>query len=743
MTVAQPDQPALASSQRPRHHVLKTALATLLADIPVHPLSLRFTDRELEERYRHELFVAYLPVMRLAMLLGFLLYQGFIVFDYFVVPQAITAAWIIRFGLIGPLLLGTLLFSFHPRFEDLHQGLFCVVAGSAGLGICALMALSPPPGNHLYSVGLIIVVIYGFHFIRVRFLYATAIAWLFFAAHLTQLTVVSTVEQAVLIGSLSLLATTNLVEMIVGYVQELYIRRDFLHQSRLADSEQRLRNIAANIPGSVFRCIRRSNSTFDVRYMSQGLRRVFDRSPETVMSTPEEWNRWLHPEDVRGWDELLRSFSDADTPVSHECRLIGDNGAMKWMRMNARSHRRANGDIVWDGIMLDITDLKAREAELQQAQKMEALGQLTGGVAHDFNNLLTVISGNLQLIAEDSEPDTETHEMADEALAAVDQGQALTRQLLAFARRQSLDPSSLDLSALVFGMTAMLRRTLGQGVDIRTSLPEGMPAILADRAHLQNAILNLALNAKDAMNGAGTLTLAVEAATLDAAYCEEHPDSVPGDYVMLAVSDSGCGMAPEVLEHVFEPFFTTKESGSGSGLGLSMIYGFVRQTRGHIHIYSEPGQGTTVRLYLPVAHEKPQDGFEPAGTAPQGQGELILLVEDNDGVRKLARRMLHDLGYRVREANSGPDALGKLDDSVDMLFTDMNMPGGMSGAELAEQARRTYPELQVLFATGYTEHSPAYEKFIECGALLLSKPYRKDLLASLVARTLAQRDTLT
>lgn len=717
-------------------------MSALLQQIPVHPFSLRFIDSTLEARYRHDQFTSYLPVMRLALLMGFLLYLSFIVFDHVVVPEALSAAWLIRFGVVGPLLMGSFWFSFHRRFETLHQGLFCVIAASAGLGICTLMALSPSPGNHLYNVGLIIVVIYGFHFMRLRFLLATALAWLFFTAHLIQLTLISHVEPAVMIGSLSLLATTNVVEMVAGYLQELYIRRDFLLRSRLADGEERLRSIAVNIPGSVFRCVRGNSGNFDVRYMSQGLRRVFDRSPEAVMENSELWTRWLHPDDVESWQKLLRDFAHTDKPVSHECRVVGESGETKWMRMNARSHTRDNGDTVWDGIMLDITDLKAREAELQQAQKMEALGQLTGGVAHDFNNLLMVISGNLQLITEDSEPDSEIREMAGEAQGAVDQGQALTRQLLAFARRQSLDPTALDLSALVYGMTAMLSRTLGATVEIRTALPENTPPILADRAHLQNAILNLALNAKDAMGGAGSLTLEVEPTTLDAAYVEEHPDCQPGSYVMLSVSDSGCGMTADVLEHVFEPFFTTKESGSGSGLGLSMIYGFVRQTRGHIHIYSEPGQGTTVRMYLPVAHETPRDETIATPALAQGQGELILLVEDNSGVRKLTSRMLEDLGYRVRQAVSGPDALDKLDDDIDLLFTDMTMPGGMNGAELAEIARQRMPELQVMFATGYTEHSPVYEKFIECGSLVLSKPFRKDMLAECVLRTLAQRDSL-
>lgn len=721
--------------------LLRDALGALRQQTPVRLFSLRFIDAELEARYRNDQFVAYLPVMRLALLLGFLLYLSFIIFDHVVVPEAMTAAWIVRFGVVGPILLGAFWFSFHPRFEALHQALMCVIGAAAGLGICLLMTLSPPPGNHLYNVGLIIVVIYGFHFMRLRFLLATGLAWLYFTAHLLQLTLVGTADPAVMIGSLSLLATTNVVEMVAGYLQELYLRRDFMHRVRLADGEERMRNIAANIPGSVFRCVRRDDGDFDVRYMSHGLRRVFDRSPDAVMETPDLWTQWLHPDDREAWRTLLRDFSRTSKPVSHECRVIGDGGEMKWMRMNARSHRRPNGDMVWDGIMLDITDLKAREAELQQAQKMEALGQLTGGVAHDFNNLLTVISGNLQLIAEDSEPDGEIRAMAGEAQGAVDQGQALTRQLLAFARKQSLDPTSLDLSGLVYGMTAMLRRTLGATVDVRTALPEGMPPILADRAHLQNAILNLALNAKDAMNGAGTLTLAVEQATLDQAYCEEHPDCQPGDYVMLSVSDSGCGMTADVLAHVFEPFFTTKDSGSGSGLGLSMIYGFVRQTRGHIHIYSEAGQGTTVRLYLPVAHERPRDDSAGATAPVRGQGELILLVEDNNGVRKLARRMLEDLGYRVREAVSGAAALDKLDDSVDLLFTDMTMPGDMNGAELAEMARQRMPDLPIMFATGYTEHSPVYEKFIECGALVLSKPFRKEMLAECVVRTLAQRDT--
>jgi len=375
-----------------------------------------------------------------------------------------------------------------------------------------------------------------------------------------------------------------------------------------------------------------------------------------------------------------------------------------------------------------IDDLNRR---LVQSQKMEAVGQLTGGLAHDFNNLLTVILGNAEALEEELQRQPQLRHLAEMTRQAAERGAELTRSLLAFARKQPLEPKEIDVGVHVGRMDALLRRTLGEHIECHLELGRNLPAALVDPVQLESAILNLVLNARDAMPQGGRLTVETGTAHLDAAYAAQNEEVTPGDYVVVAVTDTGTGMAPEVLAQVFEPFFTTKEFGQGSGLGLSMVYGFAKQSGGHVKVYSEPGQGTTVRLYLPFAAALAAG--EPAAGAAAGPGgsESVLVVEDDPLVRGHVVGELTRLGYRVFAAGDGAEALEVLrgPEHVDLLFTDVVMPGGLSGPRLAEEAARLRPGIRVLYTSGYTENAVVHHGRLDPGVALLSKPYRRQELA--------------
>jgi PAS domain S-box-containing protein len=395
---------------------------------------------------------------------------------------------------------------------------------------------------------------------------------------------------------------------------------------------------------------------------------------------------------------------------------------------------RQEGRSVFVGIIHDLSERKRTEEQLVQAQKMETIGQLSGGIAHDFNNLLTVIIGNSETLSERLKARPDLRQLSDQVLNAGERGAELTQRLLAFSRRQVLQPVAIDCRGLIDNMRELLRRTLREDIEITTSHADGLPPALVDPPQLESALLNLALNAQDAMAEGGHLTITTADAVLDERYRDEHPEVKPGDYVMVAVTDEGCGMTPEILERVFEPFFTTKEVGKGSGLGLSMVYGFVKQSNGHVAIYSEPGLGTTVRLYLPTARQRPMEEESQAErryTSPKRGSEIVLVVEDDNFVRGYAVACLESLGYTVITAADGRSALERLNngDSPDILFTDIVMPGGVSGLDLAEQARAIKPDLRVLFTSGYPLETLTARGKLSAKGAILNKPYRKADLA--------------
>jgi CheY-like chemotaxis protein len=392
-------------------------------------------------------------------------------------------------------------------------------------------------------------------------------------------------------------------------------------------------------------------------------------------------------------------------------------------------------------VCIDVTDRLVAEQTARQAQKMEAIGHLTGGVAHDFNNLLQIIGTNLERSAQDLADRPKTLERVQNALEGVVRGARLTSQLLAFARRQALDPRSTNIGRVVQDMTDLLRRTLGERVEVECVIAGGLWNTFIDPSQVESAILNLAINARDAMRDGGKLTIEVANAFLDDAYAAQHVEVASGQYVMVGVSDTGDGMSPEIIARAFEPFFTTKPEGRGTGLGLSQVYGFVKQSGGHIKIYSEVGQGTTVKLYLPRTR-KPQEGMGPIATGPiEGGNERILVVEDDAQVRAAAVDTLTELGYAVLKADNAEQAIAILASgaSVDLLFTDVVMPGPIGARELARRAQELHPGILVLYTSGYTQNAIVHNGKLDDDAILLGKPYRRDELARKLRQMLGHR----
>jgi PAS domain S-box-containing protein len=495
-------------------------------------------------------------------------------------------------------------------------------------------------------------------------------------------------------------------------------------------ARQSLDRLMSDLPGMVYRC--RPDDDWTMLYVSAGSLDLTGYTPEALLApghpTPASIT---FPEDCERVRQEVQAAIAENREYEIEYRLRTADGREKLVWERGRAITGENGALILQGFVADITERRMLRSELQQLQKMDALGQLTGGVAHDFNNLLTVVIGNLELMESivGDHPEMTAH--LGEAMEAAWRGVDLSQRLLAFSRKQMLAPEVISVNALIGEMEVLLRRTLGAGINIEVSPADGLPQVRVDPGQLENAILNLAINARDAMPNGGTMRIRTGQFKADRRYADARPDVEPGRYVMIEVADTGIGMTPDIRERAFEPFFTTKERGKGTGLGLSMVYGLLKQSGGHARVYSEPGQGTSVKLFLPETD--PDVAEAPTNTIRLlrehgGRAERILVVEDDDAVRRLVVTSLKELGYRTMEASSGPEGLEVLEQhgmDIDLLLTDLVMPGGLNGIALARQARERFQHISVLLTSGFSEeHASLQGEFP-----LLSKPYRKAELA--------------
>ena len=422
---------------------------------------------------------------------------------------------------------------------------------------------------------------------------------------------------------------------------------------------------------------------------------------------------------------------------------VRKDGTKFWASVLIDAIRGPGGEIVgFAKITRDMTERRAMQEQLNHAQKMEAIGQLTGGVAHDFNNLLTVILGGLDFITRHSPADERLQRATDQAMRAAQRAATLTQQLLAFSRRQPLNPKPTDVNQLIAAFSEMLRRTLSEEISIQTVLGGGLRRVEVDAHQLESALLNLAVNSRDAMPNGGRLVIETGNAWISETQAASYLDIDAGEYVMIRLKDSGVGMNSEVMARAFEPFFTTKPLGEGTGLGLSQVFGFVKQSGGHVSLSSESGQGTTVSIYLPcLTAETVDEEAAPPVVVPRARpNETILVVEDDDDLRVYSTESLRELGFRVLEAHDGPSALRMLEQhpEVMLLFTDVGLPG-IDGRELVEEARRRCSGLKVLFTTGYARDAIVHRGRIDPGVELLTKPFTRVQLATRVREVLDAR----
>ncbi|HYU42690.1 MAG TPA: response regulator [Vicinamibacteria bacterium] len=501
----------------------------------------------------------------------------------------------------------------------------------------------------------------------------------------------------------------------------------------LREAEVRYRSLVEHIPAVVFTAS--AEQPGKATYVSPQIEPMVGYTPAEIQSDPGWFARTLHPADKERVLSEAARFRQEREPMVSEFRFVSRDGRTVWVHETARVVPGNGSSPFVQGFVLDVTERKLTEEQLRQALKMEAVGQLAGGVAHDFNNLLGVIDGYASLLAKDLAGNEKAQRRVEEIRKAAERAAGLTRQLLAFSRKQVLQPEVLDLNAVLARMEDMLRRVISESIQIVVVSSEGLGHIRADPGQLEQVILNLAVNARDAMPGGGRLVLETANAELDEAYARTHPEVSPGAHAMLAVSDTGSGMDPATLARIFEPFFTTKEEGKGTGLGLSTVYGIVKQSGGHVTVYSEPGRGTTFKVYLPRVNAA-TDAPAPPPPRAEGGSETILLVEDESSLRTMIEEMLTEEGYTLLACDTVEKAIATAREHpgpIHLLLTDVVMPR-MSGRDLATAVEAVRPEIPVAYMSGYTHESLGRDSQIDPGTHFIQKPFTAaGLLAKLRA----------
>jgi PAS domain S-box-containing protein len=504
--------------------------------------------------------------------------------------------------------------------------------------------------------------------------------------------------------------------------------------SKLEDTERRFRMLVESVADYAIYML---DPEGHVVNWNLGAERIKGYSREEILG--HHFSRFYTPEDqAAGVPKTALETAARDGKFEAEGWRRRKDDSKFWASIVISAIRNKDGSLAgFAKVTRDLTERRAAEERTRQAQKMEGIGQLTGGIAHDFNNLLTIIIGNLETLQRNLNSNgvdpEKLRRTADNAMRGARRAESLTQRLLAFSRQQPLNPKPIDINRLVAGMSDLLRRSIGEQIIVETVLSGGLWRAHADPNQLELAILNLAVNARDAMPNGGKLTIEAANVHLDEKYAAAQAEVLPGQYVMLAVSDNGSGMTPETRAKAFDPFFTTKDVGHGTGLGLSQVYGFAKQSRGHVKIYSEVGEGATIKLYLPRVHDMALADEEATEAVAHGSAsETILVVEDDPEVRRFSCETLAELGYNVLEAGDGHAGLRVLDANPDIrvLFTDVGLPGGMSGRQLADEARKRRPELRVLFTTGYARNSIVHNGRLDPGVELITKPFTQSALSA-------------
>jgi two-component system, cell cycle sensor histidine kinase and response regulator CckA len=528
----------------------------------------------------------------------------------------------------------------------------------------------------------------------------------------------------------------RLLERAIRYAVERKKAEQALRLSEMAlrQSEASFRSLVLNSPYAIFR------SSLDGRFL--------DANPALVgmlgYGSDSELMTLYCPADVYGdpreSEQLVEFFKSQTQFRGIEVGWKRKDGKLITVNLTGRPVRDEEGTLThFEIIAEDITERKALEAQLRQLHRMESVGRLAGGVAHDFNNLLCVMLGHSEVLQDSLDQNNGLRKHAEEITKAGKRAASLTRQLLAYSRQQLLEPKVLSLNTVVADMESMIQRLIGEDIELATVLEPSLGRVKADQGQIEQIIMNLAVNARDAMPQGGKLIMETSNVELDEAFAHQHPPSTPGRYILLVVTDTGLGISKKIQAHIFEPFFTTKGKDKGTGLGLSVVYGVVKQSGGYIWVYSEPGKGTTFKIYLPRVEEAVEKDSRSAGSSDSLQGsETILLVEDEESLRLLARGLLTQGGYTVLDTSDGTQALEITNEhqgTIHLLLTDVVLPG-MSGLELAEKMTLLRPDMKVLFMSGYTNYGVAAHGVLEAGTFLLQKPFTRDALTGKVREVL-------
>jgi hypothetical protein len=512
---------------------------------------------------------------------------------------------------------------------------------------------------------------------------------------------------------------------------------------RRLELQDRIARIAMTVPGMIYSFLMRPDGSFCMPFATSSIEELCGLQPEDVREDFSPLLARVHPDDAGPLRESIAVSAHAMKPWRAMFRLLHPRRGEVWVEAQSEPRLEADGGILWHGYVQDITERKQLESQLRQAQKLEAIGQLAGGVAHDFNNILAAIMMHLGLLQLNPALDEETRHALTDLDAQARRAASLTRQLLMFSRRSVLAVKPVDLNEVVANLLKMLRRLIGEHIDLRFDGKSALPLVEADAGMIDQVLMNLTVNARDAMPKGGRITISTTLADVDAAHTAENPNRRAGRFVCLAVSDTGCGMDAATLKRMFEPFFTTKDVGKGTGLGLATVHGIAAQHKGWVEVDSQVGVGSTFRVYLPVTTQAPEPAAQPPQAGPIRRGrETILLVEDDSQVRQVVGRSLRALGYRVHEAGNGQEAMALWQTHgahLDLLLTDMVMPEGMTGLELTEQLQALKPGLQAIISSGYSTEIVHAGVPAKAGVVYLSKPYATKVLADVIRERLDQK----
>jgi signal transduction histidine kinase/CheY-like chemotaxis protein len=769
-------------------------------DFSITPLTLAFRTPEIETRFLKSYFDNNLQVWRVCHLIAILFFSVVGMWNALVVTPSSLGAWIGVITIVTLAFLGGLIASYIAldQYARFWRPLFAFYVLLTGTAFTYVSIVSVPQLSVFNFVGIIICLFFCYTFIRLTFIWAVGAGNTVVLLYTIGLGLHVETPLKQYLTTAFYIFGLNLLGMIVCYAQEFMARRDFKLTELLKQAENRAQQINAKLEQMVAERTQDLDQTnqelrvsiqrekelvarlereekilqkslaaleqaetiaklgyFEVDwqtkrgYASKGLSQLLGGTGELAGLTYDGFIERIHPQDKERISALVQEAVREHHAIDCEFRLVGRNdGEIQIQGFADNTYDEKDAPLKLRGVLQDITDrkkakmaLKEMQGQLIQAQKMESVGRLAGGVAHDYNNISGIIIGYAELCLDRTQSGTDLHKYLQEILSAAQRAADITRQLLAFARRQTVSPKVIDLNKTVAGMLKILRRLIGENIDLAWRPGSDTWPVKVDPTQIDQILANLCVNARDAITDVGKVTIETRNVTLDADYCATHAGFVPGQFAMLSISDDGQGMAPEILGKVFEPFFTTKGVGMGTGLGLATVYGIVKQNDGCINIHSEPGRGTRVRIYLP-RHLGLVAGTDASigASVPMGQRETVLLVEDDAAILKLGQKLLTQLGYAVLVANTPHEAIEKsrtAKGEIHLLITDVVMPE-MNGRELAIKLLTHYADLKVLFMSGYTDNVIAHHGVLEEGINFLPKPFSKRQLAVAVKQVLGE-----